>query len=340
MAIYKHGNKQRLDCTIKGKRYVRSFESLEEARAWQAKAKARVALGLPADEAADVAKDMTLREAFRGACNVWQRQKDGQGSITNATVVASFLGAQRSVSALTQADYNALVEHLLQTNAPSTVNRKLSALSSMLKVAREAGVKTSLNIKYLKEPEGRCRILSSLEEQSVLADLGRHGETAMAEFVATALDTGARLSELLAVQGSWIRKDATGQWVITFPATHTKSAKSRTVPLTDRAACILLERRMENPSALWPANWTRDRVGYLWSAMRARIGLSHDTEFVFHCCRHTCATRLMEATGDLAMVKDWLGHSDIRTTLIYAKVTVNKLRRGAAALDSLNSVTA
>ncbi len=41
----------------------------------------------------------------------------------------------------------------------------------------------------------------------------------------------------------------------------------------------------------------------------------------FHTLRHSYATFLWEKTGDIYLVKEALGHSDISTTLIYAKVT-------------------
>lgn len=45
-----------------------------------------------------------------------------------------------------------------------------------------------------------------------------------------------------------------------------------------------------------------------------------------HSFRHAFATRLLEATGDLAVVQDMLGHSSPTTTRIYAKVSSKRLR--------------
>jgi len=44
-----------------------------------------------------------------------------------------------------------------------------------------------------------------------------------------------------------------------------------------------------------------------------------------HILRHSIGTHLMNAGWDLADVKDWLGHRDISSTLIYAQIT-NKRR--------------
>lgn len=45
-----------------------------------------------------------------------------------------------------------------------------------------------------------------------------------------------------------------------------------------------------------------------------------------HSLRHAFATRILEATGDLAVVQDMLGHSSPVTTRIYAKVSSKRMR--------------
>jgi integrase len=45
----------------------------------------------------------------------------------------------------------------------------------------------------------------------------------------------------------------------------------------------------------------------------------------FHCLKHSIATHMLEATGDIMFVKDWLGHKNIQNTLVYAQLS-NKAR--------------
>lgn len=45
-----------------------------------------------------------------------------------------------------------------------------------------------------------------------------------------------------------------------------------------------------------------------------------------HSLRHAFATRVLEATSDLAVVQDMLGHASPETTRIYAKVSNKKMR--------------
>jgi len=53
-----------------------------------------------------------------------------------------------------------------------------------------------------------------------------------------------------------------------------------------------------------------------------------------HSLRHTFATRLYEKTGDLHLVQRALGHRQITTTEIYAKVGEGALRRAVAGIRS------
>ncbi|TFG81128.1 MAG: integrase [Spirochaetales bacterium] len=51
-----------------------------------------------------------------------------------------------------------------------------------------------------------------------------------------------------------------------------------------------------------------------------------------HTFRHTTALHLIEANNDIAVVKDWLGHADIKTTSLYIEVSVARKRK---ALEKL-----
>jgi len=41
----------------------------------------------------------------------------------------------------------------------------------------------------------------------------------------------------------------------------------------------------------------------------------------FHALKHSIATHLLDAGADLSFVKDWLGHANIQSTTIYARLT-------------------
>jgi len=41
----------------------------------------------------------------------------------------------------------------------------------------------------------------------------------------------------------------------------------------------------------------------------------------FHCLKHSIATHLLDAGADIRFVQDWLGHSRIQNTIVYAQLT-------------------
>jgi site-specific recombinase XerD len=58
----------------------------------------------------------------------------------------------------------------------------------------------------------------------------------------------------------------------------------------------------------------------------------------FHCLKHTIATHLLDAGGDLAFVKDWLGHANIQNTTIYARLTTATLDAQARTIFASHRV--
>jgi integrase/recombinase XerC len=53
--------------------------------------------------------------------------------------------------------------------------------------------------------------------------------------------------------------------------------------------------------------------------------------FSIHSLRHTFATRLYQRTGDLYLVQRALGHRQITTTEVYARVSDDSLREAVSS---------
>jgi len=52
----------------------------------------------------------------------------------------------------------------------------------------------------------------------------------------------------------------------------------------------------------------------------------------FHVLKHTCATHLLAKGFHIEQVQDWIGHADIRNTMIYAHITNARRDQMAQAL--------
>jgi integrase len=82
----------------------------------------------------------------------------------------------------------------------------------------------------------------------------------------------------------------------------------------------------------WRKDWYRALMAVgLWN------GKGKPDNFRFHDLRHTAATRTLDATDDIYLVMDFLGHADIRSTVRYAKLGTNKLKDGMEATSKLVS---
>lgn len=106
----------------------------------------------------------------------------------------------------------------------------------------------------------------------------------------------------------------------------TKSGKSRTIPLTHCALAAITELLATEGDS--PFEWaTPSAMRHAWDWARARMNLTNDPGFIPYVLRHSCATRLYDKTRDLMLVQRWMGHTDIKMTLRYAKLQPGDLEK-------------
>ena len=55
--------------------------------------------------------------------------------------------------------------------------------------------------------------------------------------------------------------------------------------------------------------------------------------------RHTTALHLIESDNDITIVKDWLGHADVKTTVMYVEISVDRKRKALEKLTPPDSGT-
>ncbi|GAB4339176.1 MAG: hypothetical protein OHK0038_18190 [Flammeovirgaceae bacterium] len=66
-----------------------------------------------------------------------------------------------------------------------------------------------------------------------------------------------------------------------------------------------------------------------------KIGIQKEVSF--HALRHSFATHLHEAGTDIRIIQELLGHKDIRTTLLYTKVSNQAIQKIKSPLDTLDN---
>jgi site-specific recombinase XerD len=155
-------------------------------------------------------------------------------------------------------------------------------------------------------------------------------------------DTGARVQELIDLNAGDVRLDPPAQVRLMG-----KGRKMRAVPVMDATVEILrdhlrttgLERIEHSDQPLF-----QNRRGERLSRSGVRYILQKYVELVRgvhpaftqpvspHCLRHTKGMHLLQAGVSLEIIRDFLGHADVKTTQIYARANLEMKRK---ALESL-----
>lgn len=161
--------------------------------------------------------------------------------------------------------------------------------------------------------------------------------------VLTAAMTGLRQGELIALRwrdidferGRLAVRASISRGVAGAP----KSAGSvRTVPLARRVSLVLEEHRKRtsygadsdlvfcHPHTGNPYDPSKMRERFYGAMDRAglgeKVGLGGGG-ITFHSLRHTFGTQMASVGAPLVAIKEWMGHADVQTTMIYAKWTAD-----------------
>ncbi len=143
--------------------------------------------------------------------------------------------------------------------------------------------------------------------------------------------TGLSFSDAKKMKQSDIREDSDGERYLQLP--RTKTEKNAVILLLPKAEEII-EKYKDDPAtengSLLPMISNQKTNAYL--KVVADI-CDIDKNLTFHVGRHTFATTVALANGvPVETVKHILGHSDIRSTLHYARVTPNKVTKDMTLL--------
>lgn len=105
-----------------------------------------------------------------------------------------------------------------------------------------------------------------------------------------------------------------GEAILTYLREHRPITKSRRVFVSHRAPY-----RETSQTQLWAAIGPRLRE------------IGNRTEYVgAHSLRHACATRLLHKGASLKQIADFLGHRNVRSSDVYARLDIRRLRRVAS----------
>lgn len=172
----------------------------------------------------------------------------------------------------------------------------------------------------------------TLEEAELLAQTPCENEVLKRAFFFAIL-TGIRLCDIHELTWGEIQKTSTG-WRVDF--TQRKTHVVDYLPINEQAYSLCGEPGEHDQqifAGLTGSSWI-SRPLKKWIAAS---GIKK--HITFHCSRHTFATLQLENGTDIFVVKGMLGHTNVKTTQIYAHI-VDKSKRNAAEvlqIDGLNT---
>lgn len=219
------------------------------------------------------------------------------------------------------------------TEKPLAQNSKVSyfnKLRACINQAVEDGilpVSPLRGVEGFKEQEGR-RMYLTIDEVRKLADTPCEYPGIKAAFLFSCL-TGLRRSDILRLRWGDVYEQGDFTRII---FRQKKTNGQEYLDITKEAAELMGERG----KPLDPVFMDIHAPTATNSAIRvwvARAGI--DKDITFHCARHTFATMMLDLGTDLYTVSKLLGHKEIATTQIYAKVMDKNKQAAVAKIPSV-----
>jgi len=239
-------------------------------------------------------------------------------------------------------------------NGVQTRNQRLTAMRSFaryLKGVEPARTLQWQRIEEIRQKKGPERLwIAHLDRDAMKAILHAPDcSTAWGRRDATMLsllyDSGARVQEILHASPADVRLDAPAQIRVLG-----KGRKNRAIPLLPETVRLLraylrewnLDADSREPLFFNHARGQLTRAGMRWIvqkyAERNGVKVREDGKLPSpHTFRHSKAMQLLKSGASMAEVQSFLGHADISTTMIYARVGDEEVRTALARAPSLGT---
>ena len=266
------------------------------------------------------------------------------------------LSNQLSISDLTRSFFEKFLLWLKSSRkcSVSTCNQRLGAIRSFFTYLQyempEAAMlcQEVLSIRTAKAPEGQLNYLAIDAVKALLAQPDINTKTGRRDAALLSLlyDSGARVQEIADLTIGDVRFRSPATVKLTG-----KGDKTRIVPLLSGPESLLKayinDYMPEHINSTHPLfcnrsgeKFTRAGIAY---TLKKYADMARNTnpdliptKVTPHCLRHSKAMHLLQADVNLIYIRDLLGHSDIKTTEIYARADTTLKRKALEKASPLN----
>ena len=198
-------------------------------------------------------------------------------------------------------------------------------------IIKNPGKDIDRKLKPHSEQKSRCFL--TLEEVKKIIDQNYRPKNDVKPAFLFCCFSGLRFSDVYKMKWGEITMSQDGN--VQLETTMKKTGKTIWVPLSDNALRWLPERGDASDDERVFANLP-DQASNADSRLKTLISHAGITKHVtFHVARHTFATLTLQYGADLYTVSKLLGHSNIRTTQIYAKIVDESKRRAVNLIPNL-----
>lgn len=270
----------------------------------------------------------------------WKSCNSRQTNIINCNHVTNQLGNSYPLKKITPFVMNQVVMDLEVERgmSSSTQNRVISAVSTVLNYCLRMGVIDFPVPKFERKKEGEHR-LTWFSKQEVgtmcCAAVDPFDRADVADIIATAAYTGLRQGELMNLKAEDVDLGTRRLYVGGREGFETKTKGFRCLPIHETIYPIL-KRRAEHTGYskyIFRDDWHGGKDQLLRAFKKVRnYSIHRDDRWTFHSLRHSFATWCAESGVPMRTLMGLMGHSNIETTLRYAKVTDDAMTN---AIDSL-----
>jgi len=222
---------------------------------------------------------------------------------------------------LTTKSNKSKTEPLAQNSAVSYFNKVKATLKQAYK---DGYLTTDLNAKIqpIKQAETQRNFLS-IEELNSLVKTECNNPLLKRAALFSAL-TGLRFSDIKNLIWGELEYIEGNGYFIKFKQQKTKGVEM--MPISEQAYSLLGERKEPTDKVFEGLTYS----AYENKHLAKWIGLAGiEKDITFHCFRHTFATLQLSKGTDIYTVSKMLGHRELKTTQIYAKI-IDKTKREAA----------